>query len=62
MHDFFGNDLAIGDDVAITPKHYRGLVMGIVVGFTPQNVRVEYPYQGSTVKFLTPPETLVGRH
>lgn len=62
MNDFFGNELAIGDDVALTPKHYRGLAMGIVVGFTPKQVRTEYEYQGRTIKFLTWPDTLVIKH
>jgi len=59
MCDFFGVELGIGDEVALTPKHYRGLVKGVVVGFTAKQVRTEYPHQGMTIKFLTPPETLI---
>ncbi len=59
MLDFFDRELSIGDEVALTPKHYRGLALGKVVGFTPKQVRTEYEYQGRTVKFLTWPDTLI---
>jgi len=60
MFDFFGSKLEVGAVVAVTPKHYRGLALGVVTGFTPQKVRVEYENnQGHTIKFLTPPDTLV---
>ena len=60
MLDFFGNELAIGDDVALTPKHYRGLAIGKVVGFTAKQVRTEYTdHNGILIKFLTYPDTLI---
>lgn len=40
--DFLGNELAIDDAVVTTPKGYRGLVKGVVVAFTAQQVRVKY--------------------
>lgn len=45
MRDFFNNDLAVGDRVALTPHGYKSLVVGWVVGFTPQMVKVSYSRQ-----------------
>ena len=59
MCDFFGVELGIGDEVALTPFHHRGLVKGVVVGFTAGQVRTEYPHQGITVKILMWPATLI---
>lgn len=42
FEDFFGQELNIGDEVAVVAKNYRHLVMGTVVGFTPKCVRVKY--------------------
>jgi hypothetical protein len=42
MRDFFNNELAVGDRVALTPHGYKSLVVGWVVGFTPQMVKVSY--------------------
>ena len=42
MKDFFGQDLAVGDSVALTPHGYKSLVKGKIVGFTQQLVRVGY--------------------
>jgi len=42
MRDFFNNNLAIGDRVALTPHGYKSLVIGQVVGFTPRMVKVSY--------------------
>jgi hypothetical protein len=40
--DRFGNVLEIGDEVAFNPPYYKGLTTAIVIGFTPQQVRVRY--------------------
>ena len=40
--DIFNNELKIGDAVATQAKNYRGLVIGEIVSFTPQKVRVKY--------------------
>lgn len=42
MRDFFGNELAVGDRVALTPHGYKSLVVGWVMGFTPKMVKVTY--------------------
>jgi len=46
MKDVFGIELGIGDIVAFNPPRYKGLILGKVVAFTSQMVRVEYTWQG----------------
>lgn len=41
MKDAVGNDLHIGDRVVMTDSHYKELLHGKVVGFTPKMIRVE---------------------
>lgn len=38
--DFFGNDIEVGDEVAIVETNYRNLVVAVVEEFTSQKVRV----------------------
>lgn len=40
--DLYGKQLSIGDEVAVTPKNYRGLVKAEIIQFTPKSVRVKY--------------------
>lgn len=40
--DIFGNTLELGDIVAFNTPGYRGLILGKIVKFTPQKIRVEY--------------------
>ena len=48
MKDFDGNELQIGDKVAVLPPHYRCMVKGTVIGFTPKQIVIEYkPHFGS---------------
>lgn len=49
MQDFFGNELAVGDRVAVTPKGYKNLMVGKVVGFAPKMVRVEYSWSSPAI-------------
>ena len=44
MQDLFGNELTVGDRVAVTPKGYKCIMVGKVLGFTPKMVRVEYSW------------------
>jgi len=44
MRDFFGRELNLGDQVAVTPAGFKSLVRGRVVGFTTKMVRVEYSW------------------
>ena len=41
MTDFDNNPLAVGDLVAYLPPHYRHMIKGIVVAFTPKMVRIQ---------------------
>lgn len=51
MKDFVGNELTLGDTVAVAPKNYRGLIRAQIIKFTPQQVRVKYK---NTWNFGTP--------
>lgn len=42
MKDFFGNELKAGDEVAFCEPGYRNLVIGKILNFTPEKVRVKY--------------------
>lgn len=42
MRDFFGNELVVGDEVAFCEPGYRTLILGKILNFTPQKVRVQY--------------------
>ena len=42
MKDFFGQELRVGDKVAVLLKWYRRLVHGTIVKFTPKKICVEY--------------------
>ena len=65
MKDFFGQNLAIGDQVAFEAPGYRHLALGIIVSFTPKNVRLEYlntwnyGSPGRLEEFLTSSQSLI---
>lgn len=40
--DFVGQELAVGDTVAFYRPGYREFVLGKVIKFTPQKIKVEY--------------------
>ncbi len=65
MKDFFGQDLAVGDIVALTPHGYKHLVQGVIVGFTAQQVRVGYSRRlwnrQEDTTILRPPLDLIKR-
>ena len=42
MVDFVGVVMNIGDSVILMAPQYRSLVIGKIIAFTPQNVRVAY--------------------
>jgi len=46
MKDFNGNELHVGDFVAFLEPNYRHMVQGRVIGFTPKQIRIEYPQNG----------------
>ncbi len=41
MKDVFGVDLQLGDQVAFITPRYRGLTVGVIIDFTPKQVRIE---------------------
>ncbi len=40
MRDVLGKELAVGDDVVYTHGRFSDIHQGIVIGFTPQRVKV----------------------
>lgn len=40
--DFFHRDTNIGDYVVLSEPHYKNLVSGIVVKFTPKGIKAKY--------------------
>lgn len=60
MRDFIGQELEVGDVVAVTPKDYRGLVKATVAAFTPKQVRLQYfNHYNYLIEYLTPPNSVV---
>ena len=65
MEDFFGQELNIGDIVAVEAKNYRHLTEAEIVEFTPKKVRVQYlntwnyGKDGRLQQLLTYPLTLI---
>lgn len=61
MKDFFGQPLEIGDEVAFERPHYRKIVMGKIVAFTPKQVRLLWFNNtcGAEDNFLTYPNTVI---
>lgn len=58
IKDIVGNELNVGDTVAFNPQTYKGIILGTVVGFTPEIVQVKYqqPYWKNTPEGCTVPE------
>lgn len=46
MKDVFGYELELGDEVAFYAPNYRDMITGIIIKFTPQQVRVEFKVRG----------------
>lgn len=47
MKDFFGQDLQIGDEVAFVLPFNRQMGGGVIIDFTPKNIRLAYLPQKS---------------
>jgi hypothetical protein len=56
MRDISGLEIQQGDNVAFNPPYYKGLLIGVAVGFTPQKVRVEYKWQNRIQSTLIEPK------
>jgi hypothetical protein len=50
MNDFFGQPLAIGDEVAFMCPHYRHMIVGKIVKFTPEMIVINYTNHNDSVK------------
>ena len=60
MNDFFGQPLAIGDEVAVMCPDYRYMVMGKIVHFTPQMIVINYTnHIGSVKDFRATPNQVI---
>ena len=42
MNDFFDQTLAVGNEVAFMCPHYRHMIMGKIVKFTPETIVINY--------------------
>lgn len=47
MKDIFEIEIEEGDRVAFNPPKYKGLALGVVIGFTPKMVKIRY--RGSSI-------------
>lgn len=53
MKDLIGRTITEGDAVAFNPPSYKGLTLGIVVGFTPKMVKVASVFEKDTTSIRT---------
>ena len=58
MKDFIGQELEIGDVVAVTEPSYRNLVRATIERFTPKRVVLQY-FEGKTLREYTTPSNFV---
>lgn len=54
MKDFIGQELEIGDVVAVTEPSYRNLIKATVARFTPKRVVLQYFERSSLREYTTP--------
>lgn len=63
--DFLGNVIDIGDSVAFMTPNYRCMVLGTIIAFTPQKIRIKYlntwnyGSQGLEKEFLANPDQVI---
>jgi hypothetical protein len=59
MKDFIGQELAIGNVVAVTEPNYRNLVKATILRFTPKRVVLQF-FEGTTLReYTTPPDFVI---
>lgn len=62
MKDFFGYELAVGDEVAITIPGYKTLTLGFILAFTPTMVKVSYSdFNGRFLETRVPSDRVIKR-
>lgn len=60
MFDLFGQELAVGDEVATMVKEYRNLVIGKIIKMTPMRIYVEYmTHNGYLQTYKVSPDMLI---
>lgn len=59
MKDFLGQDLEVGDVVAVTEPNYRSLIRATVVRFTPKRVVLQYFENRQLRDYTTPPNFVI---
>lgn len=59
MKDFIGQELEIGDVVAVTEPNYRSLIKATLARFTPKRVVLQF-FEGKTLReYTTPPNFVI---
>ncbi len=59
MKDFIGQELAIGDVVAVTEPQYRNLIRATVLRFTEKRVVLQF-FEGTILRgYTTPPNFVI---
>ena len=59
MKDLIGRTITEGDAVAFNPPSYKGLTLGIVVGFTPKMVKVASVFEKETTSNIYPHDVAI---
>lgn len=59
MKDLIGRTITEGDAVACNPPSYKGLTLGIVVGFTPKMVKVASVFEKDTTSNIYPHDVAI---
>lgn len=59
MKDFFNQELAVGDEVAILLPAYRNLVNAKIIKLTEQKIRVEYIHQNDLRETVLCPDLCI---
>jgi len=61
MNDFFGQPLAVGDEVAFMCPYYRHMAMGNIIKFTPHTIAIEWkhPFYKELQTFRATPNQVI---
>jgi hypothetical protein len=59
MRDFIGQELEVGDLVAVTVPNYRSLMKATVARFTPKRVVLQYFERSTLHEYTTPPNFVI---
>jgi hypothetical protein len=61
MNDFFGQPLAVGDEVAFMRPSYREMTIGKIIKFTPHTIVIEWkhPFYTELQTFRATPNQVI---